>query len=545
MRSIRRYLLTTLFLSAPLAALAAEGAAADGLAALRAHLAFLADDRLEGRDTGSRGHELAALYAETRLAEYGLRPGNGDSWEQRIPFASALRRSSSITLHGAASAPRLDWKVDYLAWPSVAHAKIDLTAPVVFVGYGVESPELGHDDYAAVDARGKIVLMFSGAPASFPIDQRAHYSATRTKLETAARHGAVGVLLLGGRAEERRVPWSRKMLAGDRPALRFRNPDGSLQDAFPEIAFQAGLSPAGAKKLLEGSGLELEALLDAEERGEATPRELPLRLTVKEENEISPMTSPNVLALLPGSDPRLRDEVVVLTAHLDHIGVGTAVDGDTIYNGYYDNAMGSAIVLELTRRLAALPVAPRRSVLVALVTGEEKGLLGADYLAHHPPATAVTMVADLNIDMPVFLAPLGSLIAYGAEHSSLGPLAARAAAAHGFRLGADPYPAEVIFVRSDQYPFVRRGVPALFLDTGYETSGGGDAQRLAAAEFERLHYHRPSDDAKLPTDWDSVARFTATAFDLLRAVTDGDDRPRWNPGDFFGDRFDGTAARVP
>jgi Zn-dependent M28 family amino/carboxypeptidase len=537
-KPIHRCLLAVLLLSGP------PALAAEELAALRAHLAFLADDRLEGRDTGSRGHELAALYAETRLAEYGLRPGNGDSWEQRIPFVSARIASSTITRVDSGGAQRLEWKTDFLASGTPAHANVELTAAVVFAGYGIEAPELGRDDYASIDARGKLVLMLSGAPESFPIDQRAHYSASRTKLENAARHGAVGVLTLGSRADERRVPWQRRMLYAGRPSFHWRHPDGAVQDAFPELEYLASLSPAGAQKLLAGSGLEFEALLDGAERGEVTPRALALRLTVAAQSEIAEVTSPNVLALLPGSDQKLRDEVVVLTAHLDHIGVGPAVDGDTICNGYYDNAMGSAIVLELARRLAALPVAPRRPVLVALVTGEEKGLLGADYLAHHPPAPLATPVADVNIDMPLFLAPLGSLIAYGAEHSSLGPLASRAAAAHGFRLSSDPYPAEVIFVRSDQYAFVRRGVPALFLDAGYETSGGGDAQRLAAEEFLRLHYHRPSDDAKLPTDWDSVARFTATAFDLLRAVADGD-RPRWNPGDFFGDRFGGAAARVP
>lgn len=542
--TLRRCLLAALLLATRPAA-PAVGAAPDDLAALRAHLAFLADDRLEGRDTGSRGHEIAALYAASRLAEYGLLPGNGESWEQRIRFLSARRLSSSIALRSRGGARRLDWKTDYLASPSVAHAKVDLTAPVVFAGYGVEAPELGRDDYAAVDARGKLVLVFLGAPPSFPIDERAHYSASRTKLETAARHGAVGVLLLSSRADERRYPWQRKMLYADRPSLRWMHPDGTLADAFPEIELVASLSPAGAEKLLAGSGVELDALLDAEERGEVMPRSLALRLGAREENEISDVTSPNVLALLPGSDPALRSELVVLTAHLDHVGVGPAVDGDTIYNGFYDNAMGSAIVLETARRLAASPVRPRRSVLVALVTGEEKGLLGADFLAQHPPGPAGAVVANVNVDMPLLLTPLAELIAYGAEHSNLGAAAAGAAAAHGFRLGRDPFPEEVVFVRSDQYPFVRRGVPALFLDSGYATLEGGDAQQKAAAEFQRRHYHRPSDEARLGTDWETVERFTAAVTDLVRAVGDAAERPRWNPGDFFGDRFGGVPARIP
>jgi hypothetical protein len=521
----------------------AAGPEPDPLARLRADVGFLAADRLEGRDTASRGFEIAALYAASRLAEAGLRPAVAGGFEQRVRFASATRASSSIVLRGPGSARRLEWKVDYLVSPSAAHATVDLTAPVVFAGYGVEAPELGHDDYADIDARGKLVLIFGGAPASFPIDERAHYSASRTKAEAAARHGAVGMLQLASRADDRRVPWSRRVLHADRPTLRWKGVDGALADAFPELRFTVALSPLGARKLLEATGVELEALLDAEERGEVQPRALPVSLTVRAQNDVVEVTSPNVVALLPGSDPALAGEAIVLTAHLDHLGLGAAVDGDSVYNGFWDNAMGSAIVLETARRLAESPSPPRRPVLVALVTGEEKGLLGSDFLAANPP---LPIVADVNVDMPLLRTPLAELLAYGAEHSSLGAPAAAAAAAHGFRLGRDPFPEEVIFVRSDQYPFVRHGVPAIFLDAGYATLAGDDAQRRAAAEFERLHYHRPSDDARLAPDWETVARFTAAVVDLVRAVADAPARPTWNPGDFFGERFgQRTPDRVP
>jgi Zn-dependent M28 family amino/carboxypeptidase len=508
------------------------------LAALEGHLAFLADDRLEGRDTGSTGYEIAALYAASRFRQYGLEPGVAGSFEQRIRFATATVAGSSLAVVPAAGERRpLEPLTDYVLHPSVVHARVELTAPLVFAGFGVEAPELGRRDYTGLDVAGKIAVVLSGAPDAFPANQRAHHGSRRTQAEVAAARGAVGLVVVRTRRDAQRVPWARVAAHAGHPVLRFRHPDGALQDAFEGLRFGAMLSERGAETLLAAAGVELDALLDAAAKGEATPRPLGIELALSLESRLGETTSPNVVARLPGAGA-LAAEHVVATAHLDHVGVGQAVDGDTIYNGYYDNAMGSAILLEVARRLAAAPAGrARRSIVFALVTGEEKGLLGADYYAHHPTVPAESLVADVNFDMPLLLAPLADLVAFGAEHSTLGALAERAARAHGFTLTPDPFPEESIFVRSDQYPFVRRGIPAIFLSAGGGTRGDGDAQMRATRDFLARHYHRPSDEAGLGVDRGSLAGFTAAATELVRLIADAPERPRWHPGDYFGTTF--------
>lgn len=523
-----------LALLAPCVARAGDPAAVD-VAALRAHAEFLADDTLRGRDSGSPEYAIAARYAATRFASFGFEPGNSESFLQPVHLAEALVRESSLVTRRAGRRAELSVLADYLIFGGMSEAKGKVSAEVAFVGYGVEAPELGRHDYEGIDVRGKFVLMVKGAPASFPADQRAHYSSTRLKAELAERRGAIGILIVRDRGEEARIPWRRVQSYADRPRTAWVAADGAVQDAFPGIQVSVLLSREGAAKLLEGTADSLDSLLDAAERPDHRSRALPVKLDVTFESRLSRSESPNVAAILPGSDPALRGEYVVVSAHLDHVGVGRAVEGDTIYNGFFDNALGSSILLETARIAAAAK--PRRSILFLLVTGEERGLLGSDYFAHHPTVPPGAIVADVNVDMPLLLAPTADLVAFGAEHSSLGPLAAAAVAAHGFALVPDPMPEEVIFVRSDQYSFVRQGVPSIYLTAGSGTVGGGDAQAKASGAFFAQHYHQPSDESDLGADWDSAARFTAAQVDLVRAIADADARPGWNAGDFFGATF--------
>jgi len=511
------------------------------LAAIRAHAAFLADDLLRGRETGSEGHEIAARYAATRFEQYGLAPGAGESYLQRFPLGESRVEAATLAIRtdpGTVALAPLD---DFVMTGSVVSPRTDLEAPVVFAGYGIDAPQLGHRDYQALDVAGRIVVVLSGAPESFPTDLRAHHSSRRLKAELAEAHGAVGLLTIRTRVDEARVPWERIRVYAERPRTAWVAPDGEVQDAFPGLAFGAARSQAGATELCTAAGLSLDALLDAAERDEALPAELPVRIVARSENRIARIESANVVARLPGSDPALAGEHVVFTAHLDHIGVGPEVRGDTIYNGFYDNALGSAILLEVARALAAAPERPRRSILFVLVTAEERGLLGSDYFAHYPTVPADSLVADVNVDMPMLFAPTADLIAFGAEHSTLGVPTERAAAAHGFALIPDPMPQEVVFVRSDQYSFVRRGVPSIMLSAGPGTVGGGDTQAKAVATFLAEHYHRPSDELALEADWESVSRLASTAVDLVRAIGQSDARPTWNRDDFFGDTFGGGA----
>ena len=500
------------------------------VARLRSHTSFLADDRLRGRDTGSAEYGIAAIYAATRFGELGLSPGGADgTYLQPVRFVESRVEAPALAAVRDGERIALEPVTDFVMLGGFESRQLAIQAPLVFVGRGIRAPELGVDDYAGLDVRGKVVLLFGGAPAAFPNDQRAHYSSRRLKAELAERAGAVGVLTMYDAVDEKRVPWQRIASHADRPRTAWLHPDGTIADGFPGLAFAATLSRAGASKLLAGSGTTFEALQKAASDGSYERRALPLRVEAGGRVVTAKAESPNVAAILRGSDPKLADEYVVVSAHLDHIGVGTPEAGDPIYNGFFDNAMGSAMAIETARAIASSPARPRRSILFLLVTGEERGLLGSDFFAHHPTVPPGSIVADVNVDMPLLFGPLASLVAFGAEHSSLGSLTAAAAAAHGLGLVPDPMPEEVVFVRSDQYSFVREGVPSIFLNPG----PGAPETQAKVMDFLKNHYHRPSDQSDLAIDWDAAAAFTAIQVDIVRRIADADARPTWNSGDFF------------
>jgi hypothetical protein len=509
-------------------------------AALRGHLAFLADDLLQGRESGSRGYDLAALYVAARFESVGLEPaGDGDSYYQPVPLLRNQLEVESARLQITRGRKRSEllWGEDFLMRGDAARGESSVTAPVVFVGYGIAAPGLGYDDYAGTDVEGKIVLTLTGAPPSFPHNQRAYYSSGRTKAEEAVLRGAVGLLRLRTRIDAERVPWERMRFPAGRPGMRWLKKEGEPAGYFPTLRGSAVLSRSGARKLLARTGVELEELLDTADKGSIESIELPVEVTLHRRTTHERVSSPNVAALLRGSDPELRDEYVVYTAHLDHIGIGAEVEGDRIYNGAYDNAMGVSVLLETASAFAELPDPPRRSILFLAVTGEEKGLLGSEYFAHHPSVPIEGIVANVNLDMPLFLSPLVDVVAFGAEHSSLGGTVGRAASAVGFELSPDPMPEEVLFIRSDQYSMVRRGVPAVFLVAGVKSADGGTGGTEVWREFLTTHYHRPSDDLTRPVDYPSAVRFTQVNFLVGLEVANEASRPSWNDGDFFGERF--------
>jgi len=298
------------------------------------------------------------------------------------------------------------------------------------------------------------------------------------------------------------------------------------------------VSRVGAEKLFAGSRINWRDLAAAEERGARLPTgPLVGTLRVAAKTRARTLESRNVVGMLEGGDPALKNQVVVLSAHLDHVGVGQAVDGDGIYNGAMDNAAGIATILEVARRFQADGARPRRSILFVALTAEEKGLIGSGYFANFPTVAKSALVADINLDMPILTFPLQDLVVLGGERSSLGPLVAAAAEAEGLRVVPDPSPEEMFFVRSDHYSFVQAGIPAVSVDTGPGGQGAA-AQKLFLAE----QYHQPSDQIDLPFDWASAARFMRVNYAAARAIADADDRPRWNKGDFFGTLFDGHGA---
>jgi len=376
-------------------------------------------------------------------------------------------------------------------------------------------------------------------PQAFPSEEGAHFSNRREIARNAMERGAVGLVRIHTPRSEQRFAWERLRSMVGTPSMSWLDESGEPYPDFGSLEVNAYLHHEAAAALFEGADRPVADLLAADEAGEALPRfELPGTLQLERRSRHEAISSPNVAAWLSGSDPTLAGEFVVYTAHLDHIGE-LAHDGehaDAINNGALDNASGTAVMLE-TARLFAENGAPRRSVLFLAVTAEEKGLVGSEYFAHHPTVPIERMAGLVNLDMPLLLYDFGDVIAFGAEHSTLGDAVAAAAGEFGIALTPDPFPEQNIFVRSDHYRFVQQGVPAVFLVTGTTSRDGATDTQAIFEGFLKDHYHRPSDDLDLPIDYGAAARFTRINARIGEIVGNDRVRPRWREGDFFGETF--------
>ena len=507
---------------------------------IEAHLKFLAADERRGRFTGSPEYLESAQYVADQFASLGLEPAGTDGWFQPVQFMvnQIDIERSGVTMHQEDGDAVLKWKENYIMGGDKVRAQTEVTGEVVFAGYGVHAPEIGYSDYDGIDVEGKIVAMFFGAPSSFPHNERAYYSSGRTKNEELVKRGAIGAIGLRDRVGMKRFSWERMTLnAGVIPGMGWMDDVGDVADHHHEIRGSALFNELTATELFASSLISFEEALDAADRNEPSSTPLGIEVTLQRETGHHEISSPNVVGLLRGSDPELADEYIVYTAHLDHLGVATPVDGDDIYNGFYDNAMGSALLIEMARAMAAMPEAPRRSILFVAVTGEERGLLGSDYFAQNPPVDIDSIVANVNLDMPLLLFPIADVVAFGAAHSSLIEPARAAVEAEGFTLSPDPAPEEVRFIRSDQYSFVRQGVPALFVVPGSQSTDPDIDGGAIVRDHRQNHYHKPTDDFTRPLDWDSAIRFARANVRLGLNIASADERPTWNEGDFFGDKF--------
>jgi hypothetical protein len=507
--------------------------------AVRAHMTFLADDLLEGRAAGTRGYDLAARYVAAQLAAIGLQPAGDDgTWFQTVPLLESKLDEGTLSIRPATGAARvLTFKDDFLMAGDLLRTAGRAEAPMVFAGFGVSAPELSHDDYAGRDVRGKVVVVLSNAPSRFPSEQRAHHASRRRKAEIAAARGAIGLLVVRTREDEKVLPWARMVANPDTAAVGWLTRGGVPADVPEALQGAALLSAAGAAQLFEGSPVALDAVLAEAEKGAPKGFDLPGVATLTTRSTHRRFTSPNVVARLPGADARLAQSSIVYSAHLDHVGIGPAVDGDTIYNGAYDNALGSGALIETARVLAGLPERPARSIVFAFVTAEEKGLVGSDYFAANPPAAVGRPIANVNMDMPLLLFPIETVVAFGGEHSTLGDVAARAAGLAGLKLIPDPMPEQTLFVRSDQYSFVRQGVPAVYLVPGFTSSDPAIDGPARFGEFLARHYHRPSDEIDLPLDAGAVERFTRANVAIGYLIATSAEAPAWRADSFFGQTF--------
>jgi hypothetical protein len=504
---------------------------------VKAHVTFLSDDLLEGRDSGEPGYDIAALYVATRFAALGLEPAANGSWYQQVPFQeSSLQGTPALTIGGTSFANG----ENVLIGPSATEAAQSISAPVVFAGYGLDAPGQGFDDYAGLDVKGKVVAVLSGYPKGAPSELGAHLS--REKARMAAAHGAIGIVdILTPAALETR-PWERRAAYAGEPAIDWIGTDGKPYDSAPAIRITASLNRPAAEALFAGAPRSLAAVFAEAAREGGKPKGFALGqpVAIERGSTTRKFSSPNVIGMIPGSDPALADEVVMLTAHLDHEGVDPEREGDKIYNGAMDNAAGIATMLEVARAMASAPERPRRTVMFAAVTAEEDGLLGSQYLAKHPVSPGKKLVGVVNLDMPVLLYEFADMIAFGAEHSTLGPIVERATESAGVTLSPDPMPEQGIFTRSDHYRFVQEGVPAVMLMTGFANGG-----EKIWGEFFATHYHLPSDEIDLPFNWEAAAKFARINYLIAREIANAPEAPRWYAGDFFGDTFAPKAEKAP
>jgi hypothetical protein len=513
--------------------------------AIRADMRFLSDDLLEGRGIETQGYGVAARYMASQFEALGLQPAGSAGYLQNVPLRSSRIDEAKATLTWVrAGVPEaLTLRQDYIPSVDPLHSETSVEAPVVFVGYGVTAKDQHYDDYEGIDAKGKIVAYIFGAP-NFESSLRAHNSSGIVKRQNAVAHGAVGVILVDDPVLEKLYSFAKRVRDLETPEYYWLDSQGRPNDYFPDIRAAASLSMEASKKFFEGSAHSAEQVYGSLSAGKPMSFSLPLVAKIHSVSRLGDLVSPNVVAKLEGSDPALKSEYLVYTAHLDHLGIGAAVQGDKIYNGALDNASGSAILIETARAFSRMKPRPRRSILFVAVTAEESGLLGSDYFAHYPTVPASSLVANVNMDEDVMLWPLRDIVAFGAEHSSLGGVVERAAKRLNLSRSADPMPQEVVFIRSDQYSFVKQGIPAIYPIAGFKSSDPKIDPAAIFEKWEETRYHQPQDDMEQPgLDFDAAVHYAKFIFLCGYYVTQDPQRPRWNAGDFFGDLY--GASRMP
>lgn len=539
------HLLLALLLAAPPANLrhqAEPGLSAIRAEALSAHMRFLADDLLEGRDTGSRGHAVAARYLAAQLQALGYQPaGERGSWLQTVPFIgmTVVPDKCVLELNGTP----LKYPDEVLFFPRAGAAEDDVSGELVFAGYGVSAPLYGYDDLPQ-DLRGKIAVVLYGAPRSdrqdfFPTAANAVYSDHAVKTRVLAQRGAVGMILVGTPEIEAHLPWSFTVLnfGFERMVWREGEKPGSGY-ALPA----AWMPTSGLQRLLAGSGHTAEEIFAGGPPGKLKPFPLFARARLRVGARLREFVSENVAGVLRGGDR--AGEYVAVSAHLDHLGIGQPIDGDSIYNGAVDNASGVSAAIEVARAFAALPRRPARSILVLGFTAEEKYLQGSDYFARHPTVPPGSIVADVNLDsMKGLHREPHDIVPIGAEHSTLSEAVRAAAKAQGLKISPDPQPEQVFFIRADQYRFVQQGIPAVFPRVGWQDARGSVEKAKAYDEWwTKNRYHKPSDEWDPAMDFESMAKEARTNFLIALAIALDPSVPRWNDGDVFGKLFPRPAA---
>jgi Zn-dependent M28 family amino/carboxypeptidase len=491
------------------------------------HVKIVSDDRMEGRETGSNGLRKAEAYVVRQLMRDGAKPAGTSGYYQPVRFISRQieEKNSSATLVRNNLEEQLALGEDTYFNTRVDLTSDEVTAPLVFVGYGLRIPEKNYDDLVGLDLKGKIAVILTGFPADIPTSLAAHYQWAGERWKVFREAGAIGIITIPNPASMD-IPWSRMSLNRAHPQMDLAGSE------FNELAGQKvalTFNPERAEKLFVGSGHTFQELADLAKDRKPLPR-FPLTVSLKSNARVEKheVTSENVIAELPGSDPELKKEFVVLSAHIDHLGIGEPINGDRIYNGAMDNGSGIALLLDMAASLPREKL--RRSILLVFVTAEEKGLLGSKYFAAHPTVGPKSMVADINVDMFLPIVPLTVLKVKGLAESDLGEQATQAAGSFNVRVLPDLQPLRNSFIRSDQYNFVRHGVPSLNMEIGFIP---GSPEQTVFKEWLTNHYHAPSDDISQQIDFRAAALYEEIMRKLLISVANADVRPQWKLDSFF------------
>ncbi len=509
---------------------------------IKADITFLADDLLLGRDTGSVGHRIAANYVAAEFSRLGVKPmGDNGTYFQEVSFNKAKLddEKSGMTITVGGEEKNLTIGEEYFMAGSVRNGDGIADSDLIYVGRGIHAPEIGIDDYAGIDVEGKIVVVLRGAPEGLNTEISAHYGGSSAKAAAAAKQGAVGMISFYAPETEKKRPFSRYKKYLGYESMDWVAAEGA-ESSEKALKAAAIASNEVVKSLFEGADVSFADAVAATIKGEGTAVELKTNAKITRYSAMGDeFKSPNVVGVIEGSDPKLKNEYVIMSAHLDHIGVSKhAKDGeDHINNGAMDNTGGVSTLLEVARKFSRDGVKPRRSILFAFVTAEEKGLLGADYFANNPTVDPDALVANVNLDMPILLYDFVDVVAFGAERSSLGPITEAAVSKIGVTLSPDPMPEQGLFTRSDHYSFVKQGIPAVFLMTGFGTDAQGRSGEKMFKEFLSTHYHSPADQIDQDIDYDAAAKFAYVNWLIATAIANEEDKPSWNEGDFFGNTF--------
>lgn len=502
------------------------------------HVKTLADDSFEGRQTGTDGYRKAAAYVADHFERAGLKPAGTKGYFQSVQFTRRriVEEKSQVVLVRGGQEDVLRFGDD-VSVTLRAELTPSIEAPLVFAGYGLSAPDAGHDDLTGLDLTGKIAVYISGTPAGITGAPAAHYQNAGIRWAALKAAGAIGAVAIPN-PKTAEQPWERTAPSRLNPVMTLVDP------RFNDLAgmkMSASVNPASAERLFAGSDHKFADLLAlAVERKPLPKFALPSTLRARVTLESTTIESDNVAGLLPGSDATLASEHVVLTAHLDHVGVGNAVNGDRIYNGAMDNASGIATLIEVARQLSTATPRPKRSVLFVAVTGEEHGLLGSRYFAGDPTVPKPSIVANINMDMFLPLFPMKSVMVLGLDESDLGDRVREVASRSKLGVGPDLEPERNRFTRSDQYSFIRQGVPALALKVGFEP---GSPEAAIDAKWTKERYHQPSDDLQQPVDLGAAVTFTRLVAALSAEVANHTARPRWKPSSFFK-RFEPPTSGV-